>query len=621
MTATRAPQVVAASRFVPVIAFVLSMAALYFARTVLIPFALAVLLAFLLSPAVRGLERCHLGRAPAVGIVLLFSLSAAVGLGWIVSDQLIAVISQFPEYRQNIQEKLTALQGPAGGALRKATDSVRELSQDLSTEPPSKPLSPQAKLSGKSSPATSARPVPVEVVDHPPSALQSLSNMLGPLAAPLGTALIVVVFTIFILMKREDLRNRLISLVARRQLNTITQLLDDAAGRVSRYLLMQFSINATFGCLVATGFYCIGVPNAILWGVLAAMLRFVPYIGPLIGGTLPFLLSLAAFTGWTRPLLTLGLFLLLELITSNAIEPWVSGARTGISPLAILVAAVFWGAIWGPAGLILSMPMTVCLVVLGRYVPQLEFLFVLLGDEPVLSPKAQFYQRLLAGDQQEAQSVADAFLKERTLIDVNDVVIIPALSMAEQDRHKGELDEPKAGFIMQSISEIISLIGELDSDAAVPDLSGRPGVRIICVPATDEADGITAAMFSQVAERAGYPVICLPVTETAADAVAAMASIPPLPGDTVCICALPPFALLKARTLSRQLHARFPEVKILVGLWNYSSSDSAAARFGRAYEHTVVTTLADALVEIASYAESLREPREEAISSQLSALS
>jgi methylmalonyl-CoA mutase cobalamin-binding subunit len=255
------------------------------------------------------------------------------------------------------------------------------------------------------------------------------------------------------------------------------------------------------------------------------------------------------------------------------------------------------------------MPLTVCLVVLGRYVPHLEFLFVLLGDEPVLSPKAHFYQRLLALDQQEAQSVVDAFLKERTLVEVHDVVIIPALSMAEQDRHKGELDDAKAAFIMQSISEIIGLIAESDASPTIAPVS-HADVRILCVPANDEADGITAAMLSQVLERAGFPVICLPVADSITESVASMAAVEPQPGDVVCICALPPFALLKARSLSKQLHARFPGVKIVVGLWNFSGSQSATERFGKAFEHPVVTTLADALGEVESYAASIRQPQE-----------
>jgi predicted PurR-regulated permease PerM len=570
----------------------------------LVPFALAVLLAFLLTPVVLRLERLRLGRAPSVAIVVLFALSLACGIGWVVVNQLVAVVTELPAYSENIHAKLDSLQG--GGAFKKAADSIREVTQYL-TAPPVPPGANSKRTAGATS-ATPAHPLPVEVIEHPPSALQSLGNMLGPLAAPLGTALMVVVFTIFILMKREDLRNRFISLVARRQLSTVTLLLDDAAGRVSRYLLLEFSINAAFACLLAAALHFLGLPNALLWGVLAGILRFLPYIGPMVGGALPFALALVVFDGWARPLIAIGLFIAMELVTSNAIEPWLGASRTGISPLAILVAAVFWGVLWGPAGLILSTPLTVCLVVVGRYVPQLEFLNVLLGDEPVLSPEAHFYQRLLALDSQEAQSVADSFLKDRSLIDLHDVVILPTLSLAEQEKHNGGLDEARAAFVVQSIGEIIGLIGDCCVDGTANGTASLPvirtDVRVVCLPVTDEADAVTAAMLSQVLERAGIPSICLPVAETTADGVSSLEHILHSESDIVCISALPPFALLKARSLSRQLQARYPDLQIVVGLWNYTGNQSVSDRFGKAFNTAVVTTIADALVQIQTLAES-----------------
>jgi hypothetical protein len=232
----------------------------------------------------------------------------------------------------------------------------------------------------------------------------------------------------------------------------------------------------------------------------------------------------------------------------------------------------------------------------------LEFLFVLLGDEPVLSPQAHFYQRLLALDQQEAQTVVDAFLKDRTLLEVHDLVIIPALGMAEEDRHKGTLDDAKTAFLVQSISEIIGLIAEGEADATASQKAGVAHLRVLCIPATDEADGIAAAMLSQIVERAGYPVICLPLSASVSDAVDEMAGILPQAGDIVCISALPPFALLKAHSMSKQLQARFPDLKIIVGLWNFSGTESATERFGKAFAHTVVTTLSGALLQIQAFA-------------------
>ena len=596
------------SRFLPPIALVLSIGALYLAREVLIPFALAVLLSFLLTPAVKTLERIRLGRVLSVGIVLLVSLSAVAEIGWVVSNQLIDVISRMPSYRENLDNKIASLQGSAGGALRRAADNLHSISEELSGAPAPAPR-PAAR-----SAASTTEPMPVEIVERPPSTLQSLGNLLAPLIAPLGTAFVVLVFTMFLLVKREDVRNRLIRLVAQRQLNTMTQVLDDAAQRVTRYLIVQFSINTVFGCLIATGLYFIGMPNAVLWGVLAGLLRFIPYIGPLIGGALPFLLALGAFDGWTRPALIFGFFTAVELIASQVIEPLVGGAHTGISPLAILLAAVFWGSLWGPAGLILSTPLTVCVVVLGRYVPQLEFLNVLLGDEPVLAPEARLYQRLLALDQQEAQSVIDAFLKDRKPIDLYDQVIIPALSLAEQDRHKGALDEAKETFVVQSISEVIGEIAEYEAGTAVSvqvaDPARRTDVRVLCLPASDRADEITAAMFSQVVEWAGYPVVAFPVTDSVSDAVKQIATISPQPGDIVCIAALPPFALLNARSLSKQLRLQFPDLKIIVGLWTFTGKGGAAERFDKAFADTVVTTLADALNEIYKFANATSDPRD-----------
>ena len=270
----------------------------------------------------------------------------------------------------------------------------------------------------------------------------------------------VLIFTIFMLLKREDLRNRLLRLAGLGQLNLMTQALDDASGRVSRYLLMQFLVNAGFGALFGFGLYCIGVPYPALWGVVGGILRYVPYVGTLISATLPLALSLAVFDGWLRPLLVFLLVASLELIIANFVEPWLYGTRVGISSLALLVTAVFWTVLWGPAGLILSTPLTVCVVVLGRYFPQLSFLHTLLGDEPVLAPEAQIYQRLLAMDQLEAQAIVDEFLKGRPLVELYDLVLVPALSMAEQDRHKGAIDAAREEFLFLSINEMVVELSE-----------------------------------------------------------------------------------------------------------------------------------------------------------------
>lgn len=603
----------------PLAAFVIAIAALYFAKEVLVPLALAVLFAFLLTPSVSRLESLRLGRVPSVIAVMIVSLSLVGGIGWIVGNQLIDVINELPNYTNNIRTKLDSFHGPHGGSLAKATDNVQKLSKELST-PPDTPVAPsvsQRPRTQKSTPALppSERPVRVELTEPTPSPLQALRILLRPLVAPISMAVIVVVFTAVMLIKREDLRNRLLRLAGQRQLNLATQAFDDAAQRVSHYLRLQFLVNTTFGLLMAIGLYFIGVPNALLWGVLAGLLRFVPYIGPIIGGSLPLILALAIFETWLQVILCLCLFLVIELTVAYVIEPWLYGARIGISSLAILVAAAFWTALWGPIGLVLSTPLTVCLVVLGRYVPHLEFLHIILGDEPVLSPEAQFYQRLLAMDQREANSVIDAFLKDRSLVELYDQVMIPALSMAEEERHQGNLDESRENFLLQSINEFIADLAEhgleppakTDGAEDTPLIEFKkpihaPDLRVVCIPASDRADESTAAMLTQILELAGYTAVLLPIPRSPGDALDLLSR---QECDVVCISAIPPFALLPVRSLIKQLRRSFPTLRVVVGLWNFSGGGAQAEeRLAAAFSVEVVTTLAQALERIQTPIES-----------------
>jgi predicted PurR-regulated permease PerM len=587
------------SRGYPLLVFVVSIAALYFAKEVLIPLALAVLFTFLLTPMVTGLERLRLGRIPSVMLVLIVSFSLIGGVGWIVANQLIENVNQLPSYTSNIREKMASLHGPHGGSLAKATDSVQELTKELSTSPPNQlqsaaPLKPPKTQTRKSAVALppSDRPVQVQIVESPPGALQSVRNLFGPLLAPLGTAGVVVVFTVVMLIKREDLRNRLLRLLGQRQLNLATQAFDDATQRVSKYLRMQFLVNAVYGSLITIGLYFIGIPTAMLWGVLAGILRFVPYIGPIIGGGLPLIMALAVFAGWLQPLLCLGLFVVIELAVAYILEPWLYGTHTGISSLAILVAAAFWTALWGPTGLVLSTPLTVCLVVLGRYVPQFEFLHIILGDEPVLSPEVQLYQRLLAMDQREAHMVMELYLKDRSPVEFYDAVVIPALSMAEEERHRGVLDEARENFLIQSINEFVAELADQFKSSAAPSQE----TRVVCIPASDRADETTAGMLAQVLELAGYATVCFPVMTSHTDVLEDLSI---QESDIVCISALPPFALINARSLSKRLRVTFPRLRIVVGLWNFSGGGATAEqRLEAAFAVEVVTTLAQAVERV-----------------------
>ncbi len=425
----------------------------------------------------------------------------------------------------------------------------------------------------------------------------------------------VLIFTIFMLFKREDLRNRLLRLAGLGQLNLMTQALDDAGGRVSRYILMQFLVNAGFGILFGLGLYWIGVPNPMLWGAVAGILRIVPYVGTLAAATLPIALSLAVFDGRLKPMLVFLLVAGLELIVGNFLEPWLYGAHVGISSLALLVTAVFWAVLWGPAGLILSTPLTVCVVVLGRYVPQLSFLNILLGDEPVLAPEAKIYQRLLAMDKQEAHSIVDQFLKGKSLDELYDSVLIPAFSMAEQDRHKGAIDSVREEFLFLSVNEMIAEFSEYraeeeaveaaaDGAAAVEGSAPKegakeeqPDARILCLAAHDRADEITAAMLAQLLEQKGFATLSFPMAGTSPHEWFAL--IEAGRSDVVCISALPPYAFAPARAMCRQIRERFPKLKVVVCVWGFSGDrEKAKARFERTQPDRLATSLAEAVEQV-----------------------
>ena len=370
---------------------VLALAVLYLAREIFIPFAFALALSFILTPLTTWLQRIRLGRVLSVVIVMAAVVAGTAGVGWMVANQLVDVADHLPSYTENIHNKIQALRAPATGALGRVEKSVAAIGKELSAVDP-------VQVRGRRAPATAANPLPVEVVTPEPSPLAYLQELTAPFLVPMGMLGFVLILTVFILIKREDLRNRFLRLVGVGQLHATTQALDDATQRISRYLVLQFLVNGLMGAAIAAGLLAMGVPYAALWGVIAALLRMVPYVGILCAAVLPFTLALAVFNGWLQPALVLLLFFVLEMIVGNFLEPWLYGAHTGISSLGLLVSAVFWTLLWGYPGLILSTPLTVCVIVLARYVPQLSFLHIALGDQDVLTTEIQLYQRLLAMD-------------------------------------------------------------------------------------------------------------------------------------------------------------------------------------------------------------------------------
>jgi len=576
-----------------------TVAALYFARELLIPFAFALVLTFLLTPAVALLQRLRAGRAVSVLTTLVVAIAVAGAVGWVIANQLVDVANQLPLYRQNIHAKIEAFHLPVTGGIGQAAESVQEVVRELTSPgaPVPVPPVPGQKLKKPNAPPAAVPPVAVRVVQPSDTGWTELRDLGTPVLAPLGRAGMVVIFTVFMLLKREDLRNRLLRLAGLGQLNLMTQALDDASRRVSRYLLMQFLVNASFGTLFGFGLYWIGVPNPVLWGVVAGILRIVPYVGTLVASSLPLALSLAVFDGWMRPLLVFLLVVGLELIIGNFVEPCLYGAHVGISSLALLVTSVFWAALWGPAGLILATPLTVCVVVLGRYVPQLSFLHILLGDEPVLEPEAQIYQRLLAMDQLEAQTIVDQFLKGRPLVELYDAVLIPALSMAEQDRHKGAIDAAREEFLFLSINEMIAEFAEYQENSGGEDAAEPRAARVICLPAHDRADEITAAMLAQLLERQGFATVSFPFVGSSPNDWLAL--IEAGRSDVVCISALPPYAFAPARATCQQIRERFPKLKVVVCVWGFKGdTQKAMARFERTQPDRLSTSLEEAVEHV-----------------------
>jgi len=544
-------------------------AALHFAADVLIPIALALLLAFLLAPLVDRIQRMGANRAISVVLTTLVAFTFIGALAYAVAHQFLGLVESLPSYRANLEHKIKRAPTPTGSGLERGVETVKELTQELSKTAPGTPGAPEIAK--------------VQVVEPPPNIMQVVRGLFGPLIGPASTAAVVVVFTIFMLLQREDLRDRLVRLLGARQMHATVSALDDAAQRVSRYLLMQALINGVQGCLVGAGLYLLGVPNALLWGALTIVLRFVPYLGPALAAAGPIVLAIAVFPGWLQPLEVIGLIVTLELITNNVLEPRLYGSSVGVSAFALLVAAVFWTWLWGVAGLFLATPLTVCLVVMGKYIPQLEFLGVLLGDQPVLELRERYYQRLLANDVEEAQDLIDEALKEGTLLELCDRVVLPALRFIEQDHERGVIDDARRSAL---IDQVGAMVDELPADHAPPvpaagEAAGATGqpvadvrMSVLLLPAADRADEVAALMLAKILQPLGFDTDVPSAATLKSEMLEAVARRRP---DAICVSAAPPAAVVHARYLGKKLHAVAPGTPVLVGLWD-AQGDLTKAR-------------------------------------------
>jgi predicted PurR-regulated permease PerM len=578
-------------------------AVLYFARTLFIPLALSVLLAFMLAPLVIRLRRWGLGRVPAAVIVVLIAFGILGVIAAVMVSQSADLAHKLPEYQHNVQQKLESIRHSGGGFVKRISGAAQKISDDLTPPPPAP---------GTNQPPEQ-RPVPVEIRRSPFSPVETVQKLLGSVFSVLVTAGIVIVFVIFMLIEREDLRDRLIRLVGAKQVNLTTNVLDDAAQRVSRYLLAQFVVNATYGLAAGTVLYLIHVPNPLLWAMLAALLRYIPYLGIWIAAIMPAAAALAVRPGWVEVPIIFGVYLGIDLLMYNVVEPLLYGSSTGLSPLAVLVAAVFWTWLWGPAGLLLAMPLTVCVVVIGHHVPDLSFLQVLLSDEPVLPPETRLYQRLLGLDLEEASLLCEEFLKGKSLDELFDEVIIPALSLAETDRHRGKLDEAKEQFIFQNTRILVEDMAERADDLAAPDANGKTAplslvngqpkitvetaapVEVLCLPARDEADELAAFMLKVLLQRQGVGARALGAGNLGAVVMDEVERSQP---RVACVVAVPPFAYMHTRHICRRLRSHFSDLKLVVALLSEKEPVPSDAGKGQPLADQTAMSLKETVVNI-----------------------
>lgn len=561
------------SQLVAIVTITFVIGLLYFAKQVLQPLAMAGLLTFLLAPLVSHLERKKIARVPAVLMTIGVTCLVFLGMGWAVTGQVIELAGKLPEYQENLSARIRSLRGADNATFREASAMVNELLSEATQT-----LDPTAD----DQVSASLRPVQVTVVESSPIPVRILRDWVGPVLSPFGTAAVIVLFMIFMLIYHEDLRNRLIQLAGPGQLIVTTQALDEAGSRVSNYLVRLSIVNSTYGLGVAIGLWVIGIPSPLLWGFLAAVLRFVPYVGPWISAILPIALSLAAFEGWARPVATIGLFVVLELVSNNIIEPWLYAKGTGVSVVGIIASALFWTWLWGPLGLVLSMPLTVCLTVMGRHVPGLRFVTVLLSDQPALTYKLRLYQRMLALDYQEASDVVDEFLAGNSVEELYSSVLMPSLRLAERDRQNGQLADAQKNFIYNFVRDTIDEQAKADLITGPAELTGQvvsgetnsavvpqPAVErpadILCLPAEDNGDALAGEMVAQALVARGYSARALTANAGRAELEATLRSEG---ARIVVISAVAPGGAMSARELCRRFRLQFSDLTLVVGLWN-----------------------------------------------------
>ena len=595
---------------------VVVVAALYLARDVLVPIMLAVLLSFLLTPLANGLRRLRLGHVPAAIIAVLVALGVIVSLGALMGTQIASLAGDVPQYVASIQGKVDKLGDSTVGRLPRTLERLQDQIRGAAG-PAARTPAPAAVSPGV------AKPIPVEVHEPAASPLAAAAAVLGPILGPIETTVIVLVVAIFFLLQREDLRDRIIRLFGSTDLHKTTVAMDDAAARLSRYFVTQLALNSAFGAAVGVGLWFIGVPSAALWGVLAALMRFIPYVGAFLAAIPPLVLAAAVDPGWTMALMVIALFLVSEPAMGYLVEPMVYGHSTGLSPTSVIVAAIFWTWLWGPIGLILSTPLTLCLVVLGRHVERLEFLDVLLGDRPALTPVESFYQRMLAGDPDEALDQAEDLLKERSLSSYYDEVAVPGLQLAAADANRGVMGPDAQERVRGAIWALIADLADhpdadprgasddplrpslseqaLDNDpapsladvgAAALPVPWRGEGAVLCLSGRGPLDPAASAMLAQLLGKHDFG------TRLASVEAASRQRLQTFDASGVMMVCITYLGVSGSpshlRFLLRRLRQKLPGVPILVGLWPEG-------------DRTMTDAQVQALVGADAYASTLRQ--------------
>jgi predicted PurR-regulated permease PerM len=537
-------------------------AVLRLAQDLFIPLALAILLTFLLGPIVARLGRWRINRLIAVIVSIALALGLIGVVGAVIFGQLSDLAHQLPQYELQLRQHITHLRGFMRGGITDSLNGLERLTAQIES------LSPLSRV-----------PVyvqKVQVVQPPASLFEIMRELIGPLVKPVGWGLAVMVLVAFMLLRLPDLRERVIRLLGPRNLQATTAALDDAAGRVSRYLLTQLLINSLTGLWVGVGLSLLDVPNPGLWGALTLVLRFIPYVGVWAAGVMPLALSFATFDDWMHPLIVVGIYGTIELFNYAVLEPWLYAARTGVSPVGLLLAAAFWTWLWGLAGLLLSVPITVCLVVMGKYIPQLEFLEVLLGDEPALEPSQRLYQRLLTSNRDEADAVLERALREHSLREVCDIAIVPALRLLEADFARGALKPARRRAVLDQIQqwadELLEGMQHTDGRGALAWQSPS----ILCLPAEDQGDVIIAKLLAAVLINRGIGARVAAPERVEEEIATSAESL-----EAVVVSALPPEAVPPARAVVKRVRARAESLPIIVGLWGLEQDlDRPTQRLG-----------------------------------------